>query len=166
MKKSIFVLATIVALFCSTSLFAANAQKKADQATDQWRYDVEDVGMTGKQGTVMFKIWSYSKKENIAISQADKNAVHAVLFKGVGTARPMVDPAAAEKYADFFDEFFQEGGGYHRYVQLSNNGAVKPADNIKLKKEYKIGIVVSVKKDELRKFMESKGIVAKLGGMF
>lgn len=165
MNKPFYILVTLLALLCSASVFAG-AQKKADEATAQWRYDVEDIGKTGKQGTVMFKVWSYSKKDNIAISQADKNAVHAVLFKGVGTTRPIVDPSTAEKHADFFDRFFQEGGGYHRYVQLSNNGAVKPEDRIKLKKEYKIGIVVIVKKDELRKYLETEGIVAKLGGMF
>ena len=55
------------------------AQKKADKATEQWRYEAEDINKISKQGTVTFKIWSYSKKETVAISQAPKNAVHAIL---------------------------------------------------------------------------------------
>lgn len=142
------------------------AQKKADKATEQWRYEAEDINKISKQGTVTFKIWSYSKKEAVAISQAPKNAVHALLFKGYGSYAPMVSPAQAEQHADFFKEFFKEGGGYRRFVQTANNGAPMPGDIIKVGKEWKVGVVVVISNTELRKYLEQQGVIAKLGGMF
>ena len=142
------------------------AQKKADKATEQWRYEVEDINKVSKQGTVTFKIWSYSKKQTIAITQAEKNAVHARLFNGYGAYAPLVTPAQAEQHAEFFKNFFKEGGGYRQYVQSTNNGAPLPSDIVKVGKEWKIGIIVVIKDTELRKYLESQGVISKLGGMF
>lgn len=142
------------------------AQKKANKATEQWRYEVQELNKPSKQGTVTFKIWSYSKKENIAVNQASKNAIHAILFKGYGSHAPMVSPAAAEEHDAFFDEFFKEGGGYRRFVQCTNNGAPLPGDRVKVGKEWKIGIVVVVSDTQLRKYLEQEGIINKLGSMF
>jgi len=142
------------------------AQKKADKATDQWRYDIQELNKPSKQGTVTFKVWSYSKKENIAISQAPKNAVHGILFKGYGSHAPMVSPAAAEANEAFFDDFFKEGGGYRRFVQTTNNGAPLSGDRIKQGKEWKIGVVVVISETQLRKYLEQQGVISKLGSMF
>ena len=165
MKRwSIFV--ALVALTLSTTPAWGGAQKKADKATAEWRYDAEEINRSGKQGTAVFKIWSYSKNDRIAETQAAKNAVHAILFKGYGSNRPMVSPEAAEEHKEFFDSFFKEGGGYRKYVQLTNNGAVSPSDRIKVGKEWKIGVVVIVSKTQLRKELERQGIISKLGDMF
>ena len=59
----------------------AQAKKKADKDTEVWRYEIEVV-QTGTQGTYLVKAWSYSKKPNVAIEQAKKNAVHGIIFKG------------------------------------------------------------------------------------
>jgi len=142
------------------------AQKKADKATEQWRYEIEEINKTSKQGTVTFKVWSYSKKENVAVSQASKNAVHGILFKGYGSHAPMVSPAAEAQNEAFFEEFFKEGGGYRRFVQTTNNGAPLAGDRIKVGKEWKVGIVVIISETQLRKYLEQQGIISKLGGMF
>lgn len=142
------------------------AQKKADKATAEWRYEVEELNKPSKQGTVTFKIWSFSKKDKIAVSQANKNAIHAILFKGYGSHAPMVSPAAAAQHEAFFDEFFQEGGGFRRFVQATNSGAPQPGDKVKVGKEWKIGIIVVVSETELRKYLEQQGVVSKLGSMF
>ena len=142
------------------------AQKKADKATEQWRYEVQDINKVSKQGTATFKIWSFSKKEDIAVSQANKNAIHAILFKGYGQHAPMVSATAAAQHEAFFNEFFKEGGGYRRFVQATNNGAPLAGDRVKVGKEWKVGIVVIVSETELRKYLEQQGVVSKLGSMF
>ena len=129
------------------------------------------------QGSVLVKVWSYSKDKHIAQSQAGKNAVHGVLFKGVaalnnGTARvpaqrPIVsDPNAEIRHADFFKSFFAEGGKYMKYVNFVNNGIPAAGDIIKIKNEYKIGVTVSVSKDALRKDLEANGIIQSLSSGF
>jgi len=150
------------------------ARKKANIATAQWRYEIEGVG-TGREGTYLLKVWSYSKRPDVAIEQAKKNAVHGVIFKGfvgskqgVSTQKPLVKSLNAEKeHEQFFKDFFANGGAYMRYVSTTADGAVAAGDRMKIsKKEYKVGVVVSVRKDELRKALEQAGIVKGLSSMF
>ena len=57
-----------------------------------------------------------------------------------------------------------------KFVSLTNNGAVSPGDRQKLgrflAREHKIGIMVSVKKDLLRKDLEDAGIIRGLNSGF
>jgi len=150
--------------FCATS--ATAQKKKADKDTRQWRYELEAAGIA-QQNTVQVKVWSYSKKADIAIEQAKKNAVHGIVFRGFGSNRPLcTSPAAEQEHNDFFKDFFANGGKYLKYVQLVNNGAIAAGDRIKIGKEYKIGVVVVVDKNALRKDLEDAGIIKKLGAGF
>lgn len=164
MKKLIFVLlACVIAM--PTMVFAQ--KKKANNETMEWRYETEDLGVTGQQGTCVFKIWTYNKKEAVAINQAPKNAVHAILFKGYGNNKPLVkDDATIKANEKFFDEFFKDGGDFQRFVQLSSNGKIAAGDKIQVGKELKIGLRVIVRKDDLRKYMEEKGIIKAMNSMF
>ena len=53
-----------------------------------------------------------------------------------------------------------------KYVTFVNNGVPGPGDILKIGKQYKVGIRVSVSKDALRKEMEAAGIVKSLGAGF
>jgi hypothetical protein len=86
MKKGLILIVSLVAMVFNN--VNAQAGKKADKDTEQWRYEVEAV-QTGTEGTYLVKVWSYSKKPKIAIEQAKKNAVHGVIFRGV-TAKDRV----------------------------------------------------------------------------
>ena len=68
------MLMLFLGMLCVTSLVSAQARKKADKDTEEWRYEIEVV-QTGTQGTYLIKVWSYSKKADVAIEQAKKNAV-------------------------------------------------------------------------------------------
>ena len=166
MRKNfkITVLATLVVVFFIPSVVAQ--KQKANKDTEQWRYELETAGV-GQQNTVQVKVWSYSKKAEVALEQAKKNAVHGVVFRGYGSNKALcTSPAAEQEHAAFFKEFFATGGKYLKYVQLVNNGAVAAGDRIKIGKEYKIGVVITVDKNALRKDLEDAGIVKKLGGGF
>ncbi|MDR3296816.1 MAG: hypothetical protein LBS94_01095 [Prevotellaceae bacterium] len=150
----------------------ASTQKIADKETQQFRYEIEAAGV-GTQGTYQVKVWTYSKDPNVATEQAKKNAVHGVIFKGfagkdrVTGQKPLAANAGIEQERkDYFEPFFANGGKYQQFVSLSNNGAIAPGDRIKIGKEYKIGVVVSVNVATLRKELEDAGIIQKLGGIF
>ncbi|MBB78211.1 MAG: hypothetical protein CL844_04340 [Crocinitomicaceae bacterium] len=174
---NIFKAGSIVLLAFLSFTFNANAQrgkKKADKETVAWRYELEAVA-TGVSGTYQVKVWSYSRNVETAMEQAKKNAVHGIIFKGfpdkgdVKGQKPIAtNPNIDEQNKDFFEEFFKTGGGdYMKFVTLANNGQIAPQDRIKIsKKEYKIGIVVSVNKSELRKYLEKAGIVRGLSDGF
>jgi len=170
--KTNFKILSLIFLFTLGLTIVSNAQakKKADKDTKNWRYEIECVSV-GTQGTYLVKVWSYSKKPTVAIEQAKKNAVHGVIFKGFTgqgagcTQKPLTsNPALEQEKAAFFDEFFADGGKYMKFVSVSGDGSIAAGDRIKIGKEYKIGVVVSVSKDELRKDLEAAGIVKPLGG--
>ena len=147
-------------------------RKKEDANTRNWRYEIEGV-QTGVQGTYLIKVWTYSNRPDLAIEQAKKNAVHGIIFRGfAGTGRvpgkkPLAQsPNLEEEKSDFFSLFFGEGGKYMRYISLTNDGAVAAQDRMKVGKEYKIGVIVSVNVDGLRKDLEDAGIIKSLGGGF
>lgn len=146
--------------------------KKANEDTAQWRYEIEALEV-GTQGTCLVKVWSYSKKPEVASSQSRKNAVHGVIFKGIPAKdripgkKPLVQNASAEaEHADFFKNFFADGGAFMRYVTLTNNGAIEAGDVMKIGKEYKVGVNVTVNYSELRKALEDAGVIKKLGARF
>lgn len=167
MKTIIKQLLFLSALMVILSVQAQRKQKLADRETKEWHYDVECVG-TGKQGFKLIKVWSYSKKPKYAISQSWKNAVHGVIFKGFsGTGRtctgfrPLMNkPMNNEQYEKFFKDFFLDSGDYSQYVTDAADGIVDPRDVLKVdKRMYKIGVVVNVNVQQLRKRLEQEGII-------
>ena len=138
-------------------------KRKSKKDTHQFRYEAACLG-AAVDGNYAIKIFSYSKKPKIAVEAAKKNAVHAIIFKGINSGEcnypPLVKGANAEQeYAEFFKSFFANGGGYMKYVSTSGDGRVKPSDvSMISKKEYKIGVNVSVQKDLLRDALQAAGI--------
>ncbi len=172
--KAIFKSAALIFVMMMGFSLAADAQagKKADNDTEEWRYDIECVS-TGASGSYQVKVWSYSKKSTVALNQAKKNAVHGVIFKGftgVGagcTQKPLANsPAIEQEKSEFFKDFFADGGKYMKYVTAASEGELAVGDVIKVGKEYKIGVVVSVYKDQLRKDLEAAGIIKGLSDGF
>jgi len=169
MKNLKFVLLTVIFLFALFTGFA-QAKKKANKDTQQYRYDITCAGV-GAQGTYLVKVWSYCKKQKpaIATEQSRKNAVHGVIFKGFSgstqgcpSQRALAsDPTIEQQHSDFFKKFFSDGGDYQKYVLTSER-----VERIQVGKEYKIGVVVSVAKDQLRKDLEAAGIIKGLSSGF
>lgn len=170
--QSLFLALICVVAFSVTGF--AQAQKKADKDTEAWRYELECMG-TGSDGTYLIKVWSYSKKPDVAMEQCKKNAVHGVIFKGFGDGQEGCkgqkalarNPNVEQDKAEFFEDFFKDGSKYMKFVSLTNDGAIGAGDRIKInKKEYKVGVVVSVMKDALRKDLEAAGIIQGLASGF
>ncbi|MDI1315788.1 hypothetical protein [Flavobacterium sp.] len=169
LKKINFLLVIIVA---STSTIYAQKNRKANKDTEAWRYEIEAV-QTGTQGSYLIKVWSYSKKPDVAIEQAKKNAVHGIIFQGftgtqsVSGQKPLTTNVnLEEEKSDFFKSFFADGGKYMKFVSLSNDGAVAAGDRMKVGKEYKIGVIVSINVAALRRDLEEAGIIKSLGAGF
>ena len=170
MKRSILVAGVI--LFNLFAIFSCRPAKLADPRTST-SYDYEVVFIrTGVAGTELFKVFSYGRNERECIEASKLNAIKAILFKGIpgsGLQRPMIsENGAEEKYRDYFNDFFRSGGRYLNFVALSTDGSIDSRDRIKVKngKLLKIGIVVSVQKDNLRKQLEDDKIIKSLSSGF
>jgi hypothetical protein len=165
MKRTFLLLA--MAMLMAMPSFAG-AKKKAEKDTEHFRYEIECAG-NGTQGTYLVKVWSYSKRPSVAAEQCMKNAVHGVIFKGYTggngcvAQRPLAShPGVEMEYEEYFRNFLSDKGEYYKYVSLT--GATQ--EIIKVGKEYKVGIIVSVQKDELRKALEQAGVIRGLGSGF
>ena len=165
----------IVILIMSTSLVYGqlNKKKKSKKDTHNFRYEIECID-TGSYGTVALKVFSYSKKPDIAIEAAKRNAVHGMIFKGFPRAGkcqkkdPLSrNPNLENEHEDFFKDFFADGGKYQKFVTTSNDGAIEGGDISKIsKKEFKIGIKVSVNMELLEKDLIAAKIIEGLGSRF
>lgn len=174
MSSKVISITSLLIFFLSANLKAQSrkSQKDADKQTIEWRYELEVVGQ-GVQGTYQVKVWSYSKDVNTATEQAKKNAVHGIIFRGFTGAgrlqgqRPLTNnPNLENEKAEFFKDFFASGGKYLKFVTLANHGAIGAGDAIKVGKEYKVGVVISVNTSELRKDLENAGIIKSLSAGF
>ncbi len=146
----------------------AGSKAKANKDTDNFRYELECAG-NAVQGNYLVKVWSYSRKPAVAMEQCKKNAVHGVIFKGFTGANGCVsqralasNPGVETEFADFFKGFFAEDGEYLKYVQLTGGSK----EVVKLKREYKVGVTVTVQKDQLRKALEQAGVIKSLSSGF
>jgi hypothetical protein len=149
----------------------SQSKRKSDKNTMQWRYEIEAVNI-GVQGTYLVKAWTYAKKPNKAIAQAKKNAIHGVIFRGFGGKnrvpgqKPLAELNSEIQNENFFKTFFNEGGKYLKYATVSNDGSIAAGDLMKVGKEYKVGVIVSVNVSELRKDLEDAGIIKGLSAGF
>lgn len=134
-------------------------------------YEIEMLGV-GQDGTKVFKIWAYGKKPEEAILQGKKLAVRACLFRGLpGSGQviatpPICNPSAETEQSDFFDRFFETGGNYLNYVNITSDGMPGGQDRLKVKKGYKVGLKVQVLYDNLRKYMEQAGMARRMDALF
>jgi hypothetical protein len=165
------VLTVIFVAFGLVSNAQVNKKRKAQKDTENWRYEIECVGI-GKAGTKVIKVWSYSKKAKIAIAQAKKNAVHGIIFQGYAgggqgctSQKPLAsNPSVEQEKQEFFDNFFDINGG--KYMKFVSNSGDSTPTVMKVGKEYKIGIVVTVLSSNLRKDLEAAGVVRGLASGF
>lgn len=163
MKKSVILSLILGAIFLLSSCGAPKQLSTTD--TGSFQYELEGVS-NGSQGTYLIKVWTYSSTKRANIEACKKNAVHGIIFKGYAAGNnvrpqgPLVkEPGAESLYADYFNNFFADGGEYNRYVTVTSG----TQEVVKVGKRYKIGMVVSVSKDQLRKTLEAAGVVKALG---
>jgi len=162
------MLISLLAVALCIPAMAGIRQRKADKDTKQFRYEIE-CGGNAIQGTYLVKVWTYSKSKNVAENQCRKNAVHGVIFKGYGggqgcvSQRPMANtPGVETQFEDYFKSFFADGGEFQKYASIMAG----TTETVKVGKEYKVGVVVSVRKDDLRKALEAAGVIRGLSSGF
>lgn len=161
-------LLSLLVVACCLPASAGLRQKQANKDTNQFRYEIECAG-NAIQGTYLVKVWTYSKKASVAENQCRKNAVHGVIFKGYGggqgcvSQRPMVNtPGVETQYEEYFASFFADGGEFQKYASIMSG----TTESVKVGREWKVGCVVSVRKDDLRKALEAAGIIRGLSSGF
>lgn len=165
--------AIVMAILAVCVSAAVSGQKRSDRKAafnSNYNYEIQVTGV-GVDGTKIYKVWGYGKKVDAAILNAKQSAVAAAIFKDIpGTAGVEGSPAicqesdAAAKHADYFDRFFAWDGPWQSYVNLTSTPSGK--NQLKVKGGYKVGVVVQVLYDNLRKELERAGVAKALDSLF
>lgn len=174
MKKNTFYFMMVFA--AALCLYSCKPKEKIvmvdNDVTGYYNYEATIVEV-GARGTAVVKAWGTAASIDEAKEDAKRNAVRAILFKGFpNTANvnstdlhPMVTEVNAERvHRDYFAQFFKEGGKYSQYVWFADpTGNIATGDLVRKGTLYKVGMVVIVDKFNLRKELESAGVVKKFG---
>jgi hypothetical protein len=72
------------------------------------------------------------------------------------------DPGVETQFEEYFASFFAEGGEFQKYASVMEG----TTEITRLDREYKVGCVVSVRKDDLRKALEAAGVIKSLNSGF
>ncbi len=114
MKTTIFIL-LISFLFlgsCTTS----------NKISGNYTHEIECLG-SELDGSITLKTWGKGKDRADALEQARKEAVNSVLFVGIRNGKPDCDtrpilnaPNIRENKADYFNNFFKDGGDYTKFT--------------------------------------------------
>ncbi len=153
------ILVCVCMVFVSATIYA--------KPTEPIKYDIEGCD-TGVEGTYVVKVYIYiNKKSKVTVKDFKYAAVHGVIFrgfrgKGLSLQKPMASAVSEQEHSEFYSPFFKNGD-YAAYAEIVNGAA----DRIRVsKKEYKVAAVVSVSKDNLRKALESAGVIRSLNSGF
>ena len=80
----------------------------------------------------------------------------------ISIIRHLYPNISEEKYKSYFNEFFKDGGKYLKFISLTNNNieVLEGSDRLK------VGIIVTIQKDNLRKELEAANIIKALNNGF
>lgn len=151
-------------------LFAIFIQTNAQTTTGAYfEYEPECLGVE-LDGSQTLRVWGVGRNKKDAVEQAKKDAVRAVVFKGIRgglsgcNTKPVIfEVNAEEKYEDYFNVFFMDNGEYLKYVSMKDEKRVnifkKDKEKEKSKHFVKYAITVRVLRSELKKRFEDDNIL-------
>ncbi|MBQ8224933.1 MAG: hypothetical protein IJZ86_06255 [Bacteroides sp.] len=124
--------------------------------------EVECMGVE-LDGSQTLKTYGLGKNKADALEQAKKNAVRAVIFKGIVAGkegcnmRPLVTEVnAEEKYEEYFNIFFMDGGEYKKYISMKDG---KQKNITKSKESVSCSVIVQVLRSELKKRLKEDNVI-------
>jgi len=167
-----FIKICIVALLIVpiNSLFSqTNSNRKVtEERTRNWQYESICSESGGTGSSYLIQATSYVGDLRLALNQAKKNAIHAVLFKGVAgnnlgcTAKdPLIGNGVYNDNFEYFEDFFYNTRQYNQYA-TSPSGSAESSEKLK-RKMNRVTFIISVNVDELRKKLEYDKIIVPLG---
>lgn len=148
----------------TTTLIATGCSSSSSSVSPFQTLPVECMGVA-YDGSQTLRVQGKGRNASEAIEQAHKNAVHAVIFKGITAgggdcdARPLVTEAnGEEKYEAYFQSFFAKDGEYTKYV---SDEPVKKHSTIKQKtKTFVVRVItVKVQRAQLKAKLKADGII-------
>lgn len=159
--KIINIVAIIVLLFACGA-----CSKRTTNVVSSAAYTSFETTCMGieQDGSQTLRAWGKGSNKADAIEQAKKNAVADVLFKGIkGTGECNQNPLvlevnARERYANYFNPFFRDGGEYRNFVteEKAHEASRLKARGTSIENW---GVIVTVDRERLRQQLEADGVL-------
>lgn len=154
----------IIVVLLYITLFTMLSCKSNPAVSSYYASGVECLGVE-RDGSQTLRAWGVGRDKRDAVEQAMKNAVHEVLFKGIrdGSSecnqRPLLlEVNAEERYEDYFNHFFRDGGAYKRFVNLKDEKK-DSREFVTNKTQDKYAVTVRVLRAELKQHLIKEGIL-------
>lgn len=132
-----------------------------------YTYKTECLGVE-LDGSQTVKAWGNGRNRADAVEQAKKNAVRDIIFNGLTEGKqdcekkPLIfEVNAKEKYEEYFNKFFADGGEYMNFISLRDERILDKISRDKKKARESVtnGLIVRVLRSELKKKLISDGII-------
>ncbi|HLA56155.1 MAG TPA: hypothetical protein VK623_08645 [Flavobacterium sp.] len=158
---------TIIAVLFSLATMHAQHARAQKRSSGNYTNKTECMGVEG-DGSQTLKAWGNGRNRADAVEQAKKNAIRDVIFNGVAEGKqecqlkPLVfEVNAQEKYEDYFNKFFADGGEFLNYISLRDEriGEKISRDRAKARESVSNGLVVRVLRPELKAKLIADGII-------
>lgn len=146
---------TILGAMLVSTLALTGCKTAATSVTPYLPDIVECMGVE-HDGSQTLRVSGTGRNKADAIEQAKKNAVREVIFKGIRQGkqgcnmRPIVNEVnAEERYEEYFNIFFADGGEYRKYISMADERN-NSHDKAQAKTFVKYTITVRVLRSELK----------------
>lgn len=158
MNIKLFIAAAVMSI-----TLASCSQKVSDTGT-YYNYKTQCLG-TELDGSQTLLSWGEGRNRSDAVEQAKKNAVRDVIFNGIHEGRSDCDkrpllniPNAKERYEEYFNIFFSDGGEYQKYISMADE---KARSRNKEKYQYgrKMSVTVRVDRSALKARLKADGLL-------
>ena len=146
------------------SMTTSYSQKKI---AGNYVYKTECMGVE-LDGSYTLKAWGNGRNRSDAVDQAKKNAVRDVVFNNIlegkqdCARKPLITEVnAQDKYEDYFNKFFTDGGEYLNFISLKDEriGEKLNRDRKKARESVTNGLIVRVLRSELKTKLIADGII-------
>ena len=156
----------------AVSLLLTSCSSSKKTVTNVKLYSVETMGV-GNDGTYLIKVTDYfrSADESVYLDGLKRDAVHCIIYQGIPAGNGSIKQPAlmnADTRLDgneqALNEFFEQKL-YLNYINSVVNSS-KEITKLKDSKDYKISAIISVNKDDLRKYLIDNKIIKSLDYIF
>ncbi len=138
-------------------------QKEVSGAWSNYEFGTSYVNAS-PSGELTVRSWGSGSDKAAAIEAAMKNAVNDVIFKGIKGGKgylcqPIVTEVnARERYADYFDRFFADGGEYKNFVK-ETSGSDKSRTKSKSDGRENFGVTVTIDRPALLRQLRADNVI-------
>jgi len=149
---------TIIFMLSISFLFFSSC-KTSNKISGNYTHEIECMG-SELDGSITLKTWGKGKNRADALEQARKEAINNVLFAGIRNGKPdcytpaiLNAPNIRENKADYFNNFFKDGGDYKKFTSNKDESFGKKERVKGRDGEVMYGFIIRVMRSELKKQM-------------